>query len=177
MDPSSREVAGIADLGFLENGNYTLEYEGESEYFSVSRMPYAEPLRKMLKGLYYQRCGCALEEKHAGCWTHAACHTADAYLYSDPLQRLNVAGGWHDAGDFGRYTGPGAVTAAHLLYAWLLFEASFKAETGIPESGNGIADVLNECRYELEWLLKMQRSDGAVYHKVTKKQFAPFIMP
>ena len=88
-----------------------------------------------------------------------------------------MTGGWHDAGDYGKYVGPGAVTVGHLLYTHLLFPEGCKANLNIPESGNGVPDILNEARYELEWLLKMQREDGAFYHKLTKARFAPFIMP
>ena len=86
-------------------------------------------------------------------------------------------GGWHDAGDYGKYTGPGAVAAAHLLYAWKLFPDGCSEALNITETGNGIPDILNEARYELNWLLQMQRSDGSFHHKLTKAHFAPFIMP
>ena len=88
-----------------------------------------------------------------------------------------MTGGWHDAGDYGKYTGPGAVAAAHLLYAWKLFPRGCSGDLNIPESGNGLPDILNEARYELEWILQMQRPDGAFHHKLTKQLFAPFIMP
>ena len=49
---------------------------------------------------------------------------------------------------------------------------------GIPESGNGVPDILNEARYELEWMLKMQDEEsGGVYHKVTTKNFTGMVMP
>lgn len=44
----------------------------------------------------------------------------------------------------------------------------YKADDiGIPESGNGVPDILDEARYELDWMLKMQDDNGGVYHKVT----------
>ena len=48
-------------------------------------------------------------------------------------------------------------------------------ETGIPESG--LPDILNECRYELDWMLKMQDADGGVHHKATSMHFVDFVMP
>ena len=86
-------------------------------------------------------------------------------------------GGWHDAGDYGKYVGPGAVTVAHMLYAYRLFPNGCTDKLNIPESGNGVPDILNEARWELEWILKMQKDDGSFYHKLTKDHFAPFIMP
>jgi endoglucanase len=47
----------------------------------------------------------------------------------------------------------------------------------IPESGNGVSDLLDEIRYELEWAATMQDTDGGVFHKLTAMNFAGFIMP
>lgn len=137
----------------------------------------------MSKCLYFQRCGCALTEEYAGCYTHAACHTEDAIFLKDYLEHtpdplhFDMTGGWHDAGDFGRYISPAAVAVGHLLYAYELFPESFQTSLQIPESGNGIPDILNECRYELDWMLKMQSPDGGVYHKLTSFVHADFVMP
>ena len=50
--------------------------------------------------------------------------------------------------------------------------------TGIPESGNGVPDILDETRYELEWMLKMQDAkSGGVHHKVTCENFPGYVMP
>lgn len=162
-----------------DKGMYYIQSEnGEKSYqFKVEDNAYDDVHNAMLKALYYLRCGCGLEEKHAGRFVHKVCHNKPVFVYENPSESFNATGGWHDAGDYGRYVTPGAVTVAHLLYAYTLYPDAFKAEVNIPESGNGIPDVLNESRYELEWLLKMQRKDGAVYHKLTSKQHAPFIMP
>ncbi len=47
----------------------------------------------------------------------------------------------------------------------------------IPESGNGTPDILNEARFNLEWMLKMQDDDGGVWHKQTSTHFSDFVMP
>ncbi len=177
VDAASGDQAAICDLGTLDEGEYLFAAVHDTEKISVNKDTYKEPLRKLLKGFYFQRCGCALDERFAGAWKHKACHTAQARLWNDPEKTMDAAGGWHDAGDYGRYSGPGAVAVAHMLYAYILFPSSFCVALDIPETGNGIPDVLNECRVELDWLLKMQRNDGAIYHKVSKKLFAPFIMP
>ena len=157
---------------YLENG------AGErSDIFEIGRDVLAGVHNAMVKALYYQRCGCALEEKYAGPYIHAACHMEDSQVYGEEGHSFDARGGWHDAGDYGRYITPGAVTVGHLLYAYRLYPQSFCELLNIPESGNGVADVLNECRYELEWMLKMQREDGGVYHKLTAWRHAPFVMP
>ena len=136
-----------------------------------------------MKCFYFQRCGCALTREYAGEYTHAACHTEDAVFLEDYMNQtpdpphFDMTGGWHDAGDFGRYISPAAVAVGHLLYAYELFPESFQASLHIPESGNLLPDILNECLYELKWMLKMQADNGGVYHKLTSFVHADFLMP
>lgn len=176
-DPASGDRVRIADLGLLDAGEYTLECPEESRKLTVRTGAWTEVTNALIKGLYYQRCGCELNKTFAGPYTHPACHTAPAADWEDRTAFRRIPGGWHDAGDYGKYTGPGAVAAAHLMYAWKLFPQGCSDPLNIPETGNGIPDILNETKYELDWLLEMQRSDGAFHHKLTKARFAPFIMP
>lgn len=177
VDPASGDPVSVLNLGILPAGNYTLESHGIVRNFSVLDKPWQSVVDLMAKAFYFQRCGCELKKEFAGVYAHPACHTAPAADWENLSAVRLVTGGWHDAGDYGKYVGPGAVTVGHLLYAWKLFPDSFSGPLNIPESGNGIPDILNEVRYELDWMLKMQRSDGAFYHKLTKDHFAPFIMP
>ncbi|HHX57250.1 MAG TPA: glycosyl hydrolase family 9, cellulase, partial [Clostridiales bacterium] len=64
-----------------------------------------------------------------------------------------------------------------LLYAYDANPEVFGDDINIPESGNGIPDVLDETRYGLTWLLKMQADSGGVYHKLTCENFPGYIMP
>ncbi|MBQ6806214.1 MAG: glycoside hydrolase family 9 protein [Lachnospiraceae bacterium] len=180
MDEASQDEVSIADFSEItQAGIYFIkDNTGDISYrFAIGDDIY-QPLQKdLLKALYYQRCGCALEEKHAGVYTHACCHTGEAKLWENHEISKEVNGGWHDAGDFGRYISPAAVAVAHLLYAYMLFPESFQEEINIPESGNGVPDILNECRYELEWMLKMQDEEGGAYHKLTSAMHADFMMP
>ena len=185
-DAAAGEDAYIMDFsGLTESGAYYVATDSgeKSHQFVIADKPYLQVHKDMLKALYYQRCGCELKSEHAGAYTHAACHTAPAIHYADfeakteNPKTYDMTGGWHDAGDFGRYSTPAAVALAHLLYAYGLFPESFQDTLQIPESGNDMPDVLNECMYELEWLLKMQAEDGGVYHKLTAYRHAPFVMP
>ena len=179
-DPLCGEKLYPLDFGAVRTaGKYYMEGPdgAQSDSFVIQKDVLADVHNAMIKALYFQRCGCALEEKYAGPYIHAACHMADSEVYGETGHILDARGGWHDAGDYGRYITPAAVTIGHLLYAYQLYPRAFAEQLNIPESGNGVADVLNECRYELEWMLKMQRKDGAVYHKLTAWQHAPFVMP
>ncbi len=180
FDSLSGDTVYFADFSeFSEVGDYYIEANGaRSEFFTIGGSVYAKPLELTSKAFYYLRCGCGLDEKHAGVYTHAPCHTSDAVLWEDRSVSISVSGGWHDAGDYGRYVTAGAVSVAHLLYALILYPNTMKKlSLNIPESGGHLPDILAECRYELDWLLKMQRGDGAVYHKLTTAGHAPFVMP
>ncbi|WP_410771677.1 glycoside hydrolase family 9 protein [Fontibacillus sp. BL9] len=147
--------------------------------FQLSDNPYAELHRGLLKAFYLFRCGCDLDETYAGPWKHKACHLADGTVYDDPGQKLDSTGGWHDAGDYGQYTVPGAKAVADLLLAYEFYPRTFASQLPIPESDGVMPDVLHECRYELEWLFKMQDDKtGGAFHKLTTKQFPDLnVMP
>lgn len=171
----------IADFSELnECGSYRLITEsGEcSHVFLISDDVYQQTFNALSKAFYYLRCGCGLKKEHAGVFSHAPCHTEKALVWDDRSISLDVSGGWHDAGDYGRYVTAGACALAHLLYAYKLYPDAFDAQDlCIPESGGMLPDILAECQVELDWIMKLQRSDGAVYHKATTKGHAPFIMP
>ena len=177
QDPASGDEAALLDLGMLEEGTYTLENGDGRRAFTVKRGAWDRVTHALVKGLYFQRCGCGLSPAYAGVYSHPPCHTAPALEWEDRSISRRVPGGWHDAGDYGKYVAPGAVAAGHLLYAWKLFPEGCSGALNIPESGNGVPDILNETRYELEWIMRMQRGDGAFYNKLSKTHFAAFIMP
>jgi endoglucanase len=180
-DKVSGDLVWYADFSSLKKpGNYFLQVPevGRSHTFAIDENSYGEVRNALLKAFYYQRCGMELEGKYAGLWVHKACHLQDGLIFPSEKERRDGDGGWHDAGDYGKYTVPGAVAAAHLLLAYEFFPNAFKTDINIPESGNGTPDILNECRYELEWLLKIQEEkSGGVYHKLASRGFPDFILP
>ena len=160
-------------------GEYEIQTEtGRSYPVTIAKDPLQKLTNAMIKALYFQRCGCALTKPFAGAYTHEACHNTPAYLLTDPSVVVqDVSGGWHDAGDYGKYITPANQTVFNMLYAYELFPAGVSDNLNIPETGNGVPDILNEARYELEFMLKMQNDEGGVYHKVTTEQFAGNVMP
>lgn len=156
-------------------GNYYISCGklDDSYPFTISDTVYDKLLDDSVRMLYLQRCGEEISDTDFG---HKACHTSMATLYGTS-DKIDVSGGWHDAGDYGRYVVPGAKTVADLLYAYQSNPEMFSDKIGIPESGNGIPDVLDEARYELEWMLKMQDADGGVHHKVSCANFPGYVMP
>src|SRR5262249_58900286 len=90
-------------------------------------------------------------------------HTGPCALYSDTgtSTNLDLHGGWWDAGDFNKYTNWGASDAIELLRAYAESPGAFSDDTNIPESGNGVADLVDEVKWELDWIVRMPKSDGA----------------
>lgn len=189
MDETSGDQIWQADFSELEEeGSYQIcSYEGTvSCHFRIQAGLYGELVSSLCKAFYFQRCGIKLEERYAGIFKRESCHEEKALLLEDylgmgkkedSLRWFDVSGGWHDAGDYGRYTTPAASALAHLLYAWRWFPESFKGKLNIPESGYAMDDILGECLYELRWLLKMQMKDKSVCHKLTSMRHANFVMP
>jgi endoglucanase len=182
-DKASGDTVRVLDFsGVSKPGKYFIFADGERAAIEIKEKPYRALSNALVKAFYFQRCGCELPEKFAGAYRHGACHLGKAVLVKDDGTLdadtvIECAGGWHDAGDYGRYTAPAAAALGHLLYSYELFPQAYKDALNIPESGNGVPDILNECRYELEWMLKMQRADGGVYHKTATRFFSGFIMP
>lgn len=203
---SAGETDFIGDFSALtEPGRYYImtENRSESDTFVIADHVYDHVLQKAFAFFYLQRCGCDLPEQAAGAYAHRACHTGSALVYGTK-ERREVSGGWHDAGDYGRYVGPGAMAVAQLLYAWerhpSLCGSYLSPAPGAPEAAcsktaadspgadtarPGDADPqkrllpawLEELKYELDWMKKMQREDGALYHKASCRSFCGFIMP
>lgn len=183
-DISSGDHVYVADFSdFQKEGTYRVcadSAEGKvvSPGFGIGDETCDKLMYDLMRAYYFLRCGCRLTEKHAGVYVHEACHLGMAQEWENHSCVREVSGGWHDAGDYGRYITAGACALAHLLYGYKMYpDVMEKLELNIPESGNGVPDVLNECRYELEWFLKMQREDGGVYHKATTAHHAAFVMP
>ncbi|MBI5401761.1 MAG: glycoside hydrolase family 9 protein [Ignavibacteriae bacterium] len=147
-----------------------------SYQFSIGSNVYNECAEKTIQSYYYQRCGA--EISNGTKWAHPACHLKNAKFLVDPSKEMNTKGGWHDAGDYNKFVPTTAVSAAFLLYAYEDFPDFFyDGQLNIPESHNSIPDVLDEACFALEWLIKMQRGDGAVYHKVSIKNWTGEHLP
>ena len=163
---------------FKEPGNYYIHVEGDGDSypFIIGNDIYADAYVDVVRMLTLQRCGMELTKDIAGDFAHPECHTGIATVYGTN-ETKDVSGGWHDAGDYGRYVVPGAKTIADLFLSYRASEAVRGDDFNIPESGNGVPDILDEARYELEFFFKMQADNGGVYHKVTCAVFPETVMP
>ena len=170
-DSASGDNVYILDFSnFSSTGVFYIEIPnlGRSFSFTIKNDVYNEAFYKMMRSYYLQRCGIRVED---GDFIHEICHLQEknSPYHSSTGQSgtKDVSGGWHDAGNYEKYVSPAAVTCALLLYTYEFFKDKVESfNLNIPESNNGVPDILDEVRYELEWMLKMQRDDGAVHHCV-----------
>lgn len=182
-DADTGDTVQAADFtAFRQPGEYYLFVPGlgRSWKFSIAPNVYQHAYYLAMRAFYGQRCGTAVDlgPEFAG-YAHPACHLKGEFHISSGLsgERDNI-GGWHDAGDYGRYVVNSGVTVGMLLWSHELYGAKIDAVAlKIPESGNGTPDVLNEVRWNLNWMRKMQDADGGVWHKQTSTHFDGFEAP
>ncbi|MEO6948415.1 MAG: glycoside hydrolase family 9 protein, partial [Ginsengibacter sp.] len=100
-----------------------------------------------------------------------SCHTQDGYTLYGPMAdstHIDVVGGWHDASDYLQYSTTSANATWHLLAAYRDFPKVFsdkKAANGL-DGKIGIADVLDEAKWGLDWLLKMHPKPNWMFNQI-----------
>ncbi len=144
-----------------------------SEPFDINRNLYDSLRQDSLAYFYNNRSGIPIEAQYVGAErARDAGHLGIAPNKGDTsvpcfpgtcTYSLDVRGGWYDAGDHGKYVVNGALAAWQLLDA---YEQSGDQALRIPEAGNKIPDVLDEAKWELDFLLRMQAPSGMVHHKI-----------
>ncbi len=187
-NPVKDEIAGdstyAADFtGVDKEGEYYMEVDREfkSQPFTIGYDIYNEAFLKAMRGYYLQRCGTAVKDP-AG-FNHAACHMEKASFHASAgrglSETIDVTGGWHDAGDYGRYIVNSGLTTATLMWAFERYKSKLENyKMNLPYTGYKLPDILEEVKYNLKWMLKMQGPNGGVYHKVTPLRFPEMnIMP
>ena len=186
---SKEKVSQINFSRFKKEGKYKLVIPnmGESHPFEISKNVHEEIAKAALKGYYYQRASIALEEKYAGKFKRAAGHPDDeVYIHASAADKNRPAGtkisspkGWYDAGDYGKYIVNSGITTYTLL-AFFEHDPAYakKLNVNIPESSNDVPDLLDEIKWNLDWMLTMQDpNDGGVYHKLSTANFTGAIIP
>ncbi len=136
-----------------------------SHPFEVGPGVFDRPLRTIQRAFYFQRAFTEIDSAHAqGPWVHA----------SDAAKApFGVRKGWHDAGDFSIYS-----ASLNTALYWMLEAVNDFAptddDTGIPESGNGVPDLLDEARWGLEWLLSVQEDSGGFRNTTCQDGYGPY---
>ncbi len=185
QEDTGQEVV-MADFSALQRpGSYYLELSNgsRSAIFPVGETIYRDPFRTTMRGFYLWRCGMAVAGDHGGDhFCTEACHMEDGYLdyLGEKGGQRDGSGGWHDAGDHGKYIVNAGITMGILSMAWEQFQPQIeKINLQLPETAPGLPSYLQELKWEMSWVLKMQYADGSgrVSHKLTRTNFSGFIMP
>lgn len=201
LDAKTGDALHLVDFSaFTTAGSDYRVFVGElaSAPFDIREDLYTQLKTDALKYFYLNRSGIELTADLAGqAWARLAGHLTDADVTCYKGQdadgvnwpgcdyHLNAAGGWYDAGDYGKYVVNGGISAWTLLNLYEQFPGAFPdGSLSIPEKSNGIPDVLDEARWELEFLLSMQvPADqplaGMVHHKLHDESWArlPILPP
>lgn len=214
FDPSAGVRTHVADFSAYAvpgDGYRLVSGDWTSDRFSISDDLYGRLTVDALSWFYPQRSGIKIRGDIAGkAYARPAGHVGvapnegdksvgclsgdeAASLYGDwsCTYRLDVSGGWYDAGDHGKYAVNGAISAAQLLATYERARAFGGAKSPalrdqlarIPENGNGIPDLLDEARWELQFLLSMMVPDGEplagmVHHKIHDTEWtSPPMLP
>lgn len=150
---------------FKKPGTYYLSVAGvRSPYFKIGTDVYKGTADFCLRYMRQQRSG-------FNPFLKDSCHTHDGYTLYGPMPdstHVDVVGGWHDATDYLQYSTTSANATYHLLMAWRDFPAVFsdeKESNGL-DGRNGIADVLDEARWGLDWLLKMHPRPDWMFNQI-----------
>jgi endoglucanase len=182
-DADSGDRVQAADFSPLrERGRFYLDVPGvgRSWTFAIEPDAYSRAFYLSMRSFYGQRCGTDVDlgREFPG-YSYKACHRRGAFHPSSGRSgQAPSVRGWHDAGDYGRYVVNSGITTGTLLWAWELFGDRVRdVSLDIPESRDRTPDVLDEIRWNLDWMLTMQDEDGGVWHKQTSERFPPFVLP
>jgi endoglucanase len=160
---------------------YDVDKQVRSATFSVAAQPYANALKAAMRMYFYQRAGNgsgggSKQPPYADqCWTDTPAYVGpnqdtqahDATDQGNTSKIHDLSGGWFDAGDTNKYVTFATIPVHQLLSAYQENPAAFTDDFNIPESGNGTPDLIDEVKYETDWIKKMQYSaDGSVALKV-----------
>jgi endoglucanase len=150
---------------FSNGGRYFLQAgEAVSPEFVISEDVYKGAADFCLRYMRQQRSG-------FNPFLKDSCHTHDGYTMYGPMPdstHINVSGGWHDASDYLQYSATSANATYHLLAAYRDFPKLFgdKHQANGLAGYNGIADVLDEAKWGLDWLLKMHPKDDWMFNQL-----------
>ena len=197
---SGEEVQTYDISSIKKPGTYRLFRDGYiGNPVVVGENVYEDLTKAALKWFYFQRAGMALDTRYAGKWARAAGHMDDkVIIYGTDLPTATTVAkangkpapqkadakyiksqrGWYDAGDYGKYIVNSGITVFTLLELYEHFPTYMDTlQWNIPREFPKMPELLEEIRWNLDWMLSMQDKDGGVYHKLTSLKFGSSTMP
>lgn len=187
---NAEDSVKLADFtDFNQEGSYRVVVSGvpSSYVFEIKPRVHHDVSKAALKYYYYNRASTSITAQYGGKWTRAAGHPDDQVLvHSSAASSARPTGtvisapkGWYDAGDHNKYIINSGISTYTLMSLYEHFPMIYDTlDLNIPESGNGLPDLLDEVKWNLDWMLAMQDpNDGGVYNKLTSPNFTPNILP
>ena len=154
----------------------------KSFQFEIRDDVYNEVLKHAVRTFFYQRVGFAKEEPYAEIgWTDGASHMGslqdtECRSYDDPnnaATEKDLRGGWYDAGDYNKYTTWTSNYVYEMLQSYDENPTVWTDDYNLPESGNGVADILDEAKWGMDHLLRLQNTDGSMISIVDEDHASP----
>ncbi|MCE6996164.1 glycoside hydrolase family 9 protein [Saccharothrix sp. S26] len=190
-DTASGDPVHLIDFSSFDTPGtgYTLSVGTETSFpFDIATDEIKKLRYDSLAYFYHNRSGIPIEAQYVGSqYSRPAGHVDVAPNKGDSAvpcranlncgYTLDVRGGWYDAGDHGKYVVNGGISAWQVLNTYerakLIGDAAplGDGKLNIPEKANNVPDILDEARWEVEFLLKMQAPDGMVHHKMHSEQW------
>lgn len=163
---------------------YVLDVDQQktSPKFRISPSVYNEVLKHAMRTFFYQRAGFKKDAAYAGKgWADGASHLGplqdkNCRIYNaktNATTERDLSGGWYDAGDYNKYTNWTANYVVEMMKAYLERPEAWADNYNIPESGNGIPDLLDEAKWGIDHLLRMQLPNGSVLSIVSESHASP----
>jgi endoglucanase len=184
------DTVRIADFSSVTTaGEYALRVDGVESDASIliGNDVFLNAHDAALKAYYYNRASFALDTTYAGDWARPAGHPdTNVLMHSSAADANRPEGtvisapkGWYDAGDYNKYIVNSGISTYTLMAAYEHFTSFYQnRDVNIPESGNAVPDILEEIKWNLDWMMAMQDpNDGGVYHKLTTLNFSGTQMP
>ncbi len=184
-DPDNGDRGWWFDFSLLDqNGDYYIydvQRNRHSHVFHVGDNVYEDVLKAAMRTYYYQRLSNTGNNitksfgddpwKFSGIFRKQDNNAIDVNNQVASTAR-DMSGGWMDAGDSNKYVTFATVTVHQLLTSYMENQSMWNnLDLDIPESNNSTPDILDEVKWELDWLLKMQDSDGGVFIKIGQVGF------
>lgn len=179
---SKVDVSSITSSGLYKFKTDELEIN-----FKIGLDVYSSLSEASLKYYYYNRASTSISATYGGAFARNLGHPDNTvYVHSSAASSNRPEGtvisspkGWYDAGDYNKYIVNSGIATYTLLAAYEHYENYYVSKKiDIPETGGNLPDILDEIKWNLDWMITMQdASDGGVYHKLTGLNFSGVVMP
>jgi peptidoglycan/xylan/chitin deacetylase (PgdA/CDA1 family) len=160
-----------------EGGYYIVCGKTMSPLFKISALSYEGTADLLLFYMRQQRCG-------DNPYTGELCHQHDGFIVDHPEregEKIDVTGGWHDATDYLQYLTTSATAVYQMMFAWQQSDRTVfkdRYDSRGREGANGLPDILDEIKWGLDWLLKMNPERGIMFNQIADdRDHAGFRLP